>query len=165
MTTELGVRVEQDFSSYVAARGAALQRFAHLVTGGATEAPDLVQDVLLRAWPRWDRLIRSGTVEAYLRRAIVNASVDRWRRVGRVLTVADPEPYMPLVEARDDAHEAWELCAELPPVQRAALVLRFHEDLSFAQVAEQLGCAESTARSHVHRAIRALRARLEESDE
>ncbi len=59
-----------------------------------------------------------------------------------------------------DADHAWALCAELPPPQRAAVVLRFYEDLPFAEIGRILGCPESTARSHVHRALAALRQRL-----
>jgi DNA-directed RNA polymerase specialized sigma24 family protein len=45
----------------------------------------------------------------------------------------------------------------LPRQQRVALVLRFYEDLSFAQIAAVLDCAEPTARSHVHRGLAGLR--------
>lgn len=61
-----------------------------------------------------------------------------------------------------DADAAWRMCRELPVNQRAAVVLRFYEDLPFARIAEILGCTESTARSHVHRAVAGLRARLAE---
>lgn len=154
----------EDFAAYVAARSAALQRFAYLMTGDPTECADLVQEALERAYPRWSGLVKRGTHEAYLKRSIVNASVDRWRKLGRVTPVADVAPYddrvVTAVEGGTDADEAWRLCAELPPLQRAAVVLRFHEDLSYAQIAGLLGCAEATARSHVHRALGTLRARL-----
>lgn len=157
-----------DFGGWVASRSAALQRFAYLVTGSADNAPDLVQDALMRAYPRWAALSREGTAEAYVRRSIVNASISGWRKNRRLVSVADPEP---LAEPRDsgattyaDADAAWRLCAELPTIQRAAVVLRFYEDLSFAQIALVLDCPESTARSHVHRALKALRARLAESE-
>ena len=68
--------------------------------------------------------------------------------------VSDPS------QALADADHAWRLCSELPPQQRAAVVLRFYEDLSFAEIAGILDCPESTARSHVHRALGTLRARL-----
>lgn len=157
-----------DFASWVAARGPALQRFAHLVTGTA-DAPDLVQEALARAYPRWDELSRTDTAEAYVRRSIVNASVSGWRKTRRLVSVDDPEPHVRHPEpdpavAVTDADHAWRLCAELPVQQRAAVVLRFYEDLSFAQIALVLDCPESTARSHVHRAVAALRARLEQEN-
>lgn len=155
---------ETDFASWVAARGPALQRFAHLVTGSA-DAPDLVQEALSRAYPRWAELARTDTAEAYVRRSIVNASVSGWRKTRRLVSVDDPEPLTRTTQpdpavAVTDADHAWRLCAELPPQQRAAVVLRFYEDLSFAQIALVLDCPESTARSHVHRAVATLRDRL-----
>jgi RNA polymerase sigma-70 factor (sigma-E family) len=160
-----------DFETWVAVRGAALQRFAYLVTGSAADAPDLVQEALVRAYPRWASLVREGTAEAYIRRSIVNGSITRWRKSRRSVTVADPQQLAAdHPDATDpaaslaDADEAWRLCLELPPTQRAAVVLRFYEDLAYAQIALVLDCTESTARSHVHRAVTALRARLTESE-
>jgi RNA polymerase sigma-70 factor (sigma-E family) len=159
----------EGFAAYVAARGPALQRFAFLLTGSAHDAADLVQGALERAWPRWSQLSRTTTVEAYLRRSIVNASVSAWRKDRRLVSVEEPEHVLRAGQhQRDhaagvtDADHAWRLCAALPPQQRAAVVLRFYEDLSFAEVAAVLGCPESTARSHVHRAVAALRVRLEQ---
>jgi DNA-directed RNA polymerase specialized sigma24 family protein len=69
-----------------------------------------------------------------------------------------------------DADVAWSFCLSLPRTQRAAVVLRYYDDQSYddqsyAQIADLLGCTESTARSHVRRALIALRARLEGDDE
>jgi RNA polymerase sigma-70 factor (sigma-E family) len=160
-----------EFTAWVAARGPALQRFAYLVTGRADDAPDLVQEALSRAYPRWARLAATGTVEAYVRRSIVNASITGWRKNRHLVVVDDAEP---LVRRRDhhpdpttrldDADEAWALVQTLPARQRAAVVLRFYEDQSFAQIALVLDCAEATARSHVHRAVAALRTRLSQED-
>lgn len=63
-----------------------------------------------------------------------------------------------------DAEVAWQLCESLPPLQRAAVALRFYDDLDYAEIAGILGCAEATARSHVHRALTRLRTRLIEDD-
>lgn len=159
---------ELDFGRWVAARGGALQRFAYLVTGNAADAPDLVQDALAHALPRWDRLAAAGTAEAYVRRSIVNGSVSRWRKSRRLVSVEDVEVVAPRVSVedadettrRDDADAAWRLVRSLPAKQRAAVVLRFYEDLSFAQIALVLDCPEATARSHVHRALGRLREQL-----
>ena len=64
-----------DFAAYVAARGGALQRFAYLMTGDATECADLVQEALERAYPRWRGLARRGTQEASSGAA---SSMRRW---------------------------------------------------------------------------------------
>jgi RNA polymerase sigma factor (sigma-70 family) len=159
-----------DFSDWVVARGASLQRFAYLVTGSAADAPDLVQDALMRAYPRWATLVGEGTAEAYVRRSIVNGSISRWRKNRRVLIVGQPHSLQSDSEEADpaaasvDADQAWRLCLELSPTARAAVVLRFYEDLSFAQIGLILNCPESTARSHVHRALQTLRTRLLESE-
>jgi RNA polymerase sigma-70 factor (sigma-E family) len=152
------------FDEWVAARQAALQRFAYLVSGSAADAPDLVQDALSRAWPRWDSLSRRGTAEAYVRRSIVNGAVSGWRKTRRTVAVADVAAVadQPVVTDSDDALVAWAVVQQLTTTQRAAVVLRFYEDLSYAEIAAVLGCPETTARSHVHRALSTLRSRLEE---
>lgn len=155
------------FEDYVAARSVQLQRFAYLVTRHAEDARDLVQDALLGLFPRWAQVSAGGNVDAYVKRSIVNASISRWRRSGREQPAELPEyadatpDHAPGVT---DAELAWQLCETLPPLQRAAVVLRFYEDLDFAEIGGILGCAEATARSHVHRALTRLRTRLIEDD-
>ncbi len=158
--------VEESFDDYVRARSVALQRFAYLVVGNADDARDCVQDALLGLLPRWDAVRSGGDVDAYVRRSIVNASVSRWRKGGcRTVPVAEPD-LLPGAVTPDhagavaDAALAWQLCDTLPPAQRAAVVLRFWQDLSFAEIGRTLGCTEATARSHVHRALTRLRTRL-----
>ena len=158
------------FEDYVRERSVALQRFAYLVTRHPEDARDAVQDALIGLWPRFDDVRARGDVDAYVHRSIVNASVSRWRRNRRTVPVADP-PDVPAPTASGfedawvDADAAWRLCATLSPDQRAAVVLRFWSGASFAEIAEVLGCAEATARSHVHRALTRLRTQLvEDSD-
>lgn len=159
---------------WVAARGPSLVRFAYLVTGNANDAQDAVQDALVSIYPHWSRLQSLGTVEAYVRRVIVNRHISRWRAWSRHETSRaepeaglgarhEPDAVADLADTQADAALAWQLCATLPRAQRAAVVLRFYEDQSFAQIAEVLGCSESTARSHVHRALATLRIHLREA--
>lgn len=159
-----------DAAAWVAARGPALRRFAYLLTGDADLAGDLVQEALSRAYPRWHSLAQRGTTEAYLRRCVTNASVSRWRARRRLVLVEDPEPLVrehrpDPTAGLADAEVAWALVGTLPPRQRAAVVLRFYEDLDFRQIGAVLGCPPATARSHVHRAVVALRIRLEEEND
>lgn len=156
------------FEDYVTTRSAALLRFAHHLTRNSDDAHDAVQDALLGLYPRWRQIAARGEVDAYVRRSIVNAHVSAWRKVRRIFPTADPSlvgpaPVVPdASQAVADADQALRLCGELPPLQRAAVVLRFYEDRTFAEIAAILGCPEGTARSHVHRALVALRAKLEE---
>lgn len=159
------------FEEYVRERSVALQRFAYLVTRHPEDARDAVQDALIGLWPRFDEVRARGDVDAYVHRSIVNASVSRWRRTRLTTPVEAPDDLRPthtpgFEDDVADADAAWRLCATLGPDQRAAVVLRFWSGLSFAEIADALGCAEATARSHVHRALTRLRTQLlEDSDD
>ncbi|GAA0598911.1 hypothetical protein HPO96_21545 [Kribbella sandramycini] len=96
-----------DFDDWVAQRGAALLRFAYLVTRDHGRAEEAVQDALLSTYSRWKR-------------------------------------------------------ATLPTKQRAAVVLRYYEDLPDADIAVILGCSPATVRSQIHRALASLRETLTE---
>lgn len=167
MTLTREAPVTLAFEDYVAARSVPLQRFAYLVTRNTEDARDLVQDALLGLFPRWAQVSAGGNVDAYVKRSIVNASISRWRRSGREQPAELPDhadatgDHAPGVT---DAALAWQLCETLPPLQRAAVVLRFYEDLDFAEIGGILGCPPATARSHVHRALTRLRTRLIEDD-
>jgi len=160
------------FDEWAAARGPGLLHFAHLVTGSRADAQDAVQDALVAAYPRWDRLRAAGTQEAYVRRSIVNRHISVWRAfrrhehpVAEPAALAATQPRADYATAIADADVAWVLCQSLPRAQRAAVVLRYYEDQSYAQIADILGCTESTARSHVRRALLSLRSRLEGDDQ
>ena len=80
-----------DFDEWVAQRGAALLRFAYLLTRDHARAEEAVQDALIAAYSRWTRICRGQDPEAYVRRSIVNADISRWRRFLRRETPT-PEP-------------------------------------------------------------------------
>lgn len=154
------------FDEWLALRGPALLSFAWMVTRHREDAKDALQDALVGLYPRWSRFEDSDAAEAYLRRSVVNASVSNWRKSGRRLVpVEDPGQMQPPVpdftETHDEADMAWQLCENLSPQQRAAVVLRFKEDCSFSDIARILEIPESTARSHVHRALARLRTMIE----
>lgn len=156
------------FDEWVEARCAGLLRFAYLVTGTQQAAEDAVQSALTKACEKWSRVARADDPDAYVRRMVVNAHVSAWRRAGRrelsvpeVLDASGPDPAESI--ARDDA--VWRVCAALPPQQRAAVVLRFYEDLDYPEIARVLGVAEATVRSHVHRGLAALRTELSKQED
>ncbi|MFF0268927.1 SigE family RNA polymerase sigma factor [Kribbella sp. NPDC004536] len=153
-----------DFDDWVTQRGAALLRFAYLVTRDHSRAEEAVQDALIAAYSRWTRICRTHDPEAYVRRSIVNADISRWRRFFRRETPAadtapvDPAPDPAVAQAEHDA--VWALCATLPAKQRAAVVLRYYEDLPDAEIAVILECSPATVRSQIHRALASLRTTL-----
>lgn len=155
-----------DFDDWVRTRGPALLRFGYLVTHDRDQAEDAVQDALVALYPRWSKVLRNGDPERYARRCIVNADLTRWRRFRRRETpVADSASL--LTQGTDDTADGsaeqdvvWALCATLPTRQRAAVVLRYYEGLSDAEIADILGCTDGTVRSQIHRALAALRQRI-----
>jgi RNA polymerase sigma-70 factor (sigma-E family) len=155
-----------DFDLWAAERGRSLLVFATAVTGNREAARDAVQDALVAVYLRWRRLAAGGEPDAYARRVIVNRHISWWRRLGRRerLTAFDVDHERaaePTQDALADADLARRLLAELPARQRAAVALRFYDDLAFAEIATILDCPESTARSYVHRALARLRSQLE----
>jgi RNA polymerase sigma-70 factor (sigma-E family) len=158
-----------DFDVWAGECGRSLLVFATAVTGNREEARDAVQDALVAVYLRWRRLTSAGEPGAYARRVIVNRHISWWRRLGRRerltafevdhATTAEPAAQDRLA----DADLARGLLAGLPARQRAAIALRFYDDLPFAEIARILDCPESTARSYVHRALERLRAQLREN--
>jgi RNA polymerase sigma-70 factor (sigma-E family) len=150
-----------DFDEWVTQRGAALLRFAYLVTRDHSRAEEAVQDALIAAYSRWTRICRVQDPEAYVRRSIVNADISRWRRFFRRETPTEntatagsaPDP----ADAQAEHDAVWALCATLPAKQRAAVVLRYYEDLPDADIAVILDCSPATVRSQIHRALASLR--------
>ena len=139
-------------------------RLAFLLTGDRALAEDLVQEAFARLVGRLRHLREADAFGAYLRRTIVNlvTSHFRRRRVERVYlesVARRPEVETnPNWELDERMHEA---LLDLPKRQRAAIVLRFYEDLSDVQTAEIIRCSTGTVRSLVSRGMRTLRSKLE----
>jgi RNA polymerase sigma-70 factor (sigma-E family) len=139
-------------------------RLAFLLTGDRALAEDLVQDAFARLVGRLRHLRDPGAFGAYLRRTIVNLATShfRHRRVERAYlereAAARSREGNPN-EAFDETMHA--VLLRLPQRQRAAIVLRFYEDLSDAQTAEILRCSAGTVRSLVSRAMKTLREAFE----
>jgi RNA polymerase sigma-70 factor (sigma-E family) len=141
-----------------------LKRQAFLLCGDESQAEDLVQDVLVRAFARPLRTPRPGAAEAYVRVIMVNLFIDgarrrsRWNRTAPLLTgtetVADPADQ---VLDRDVMLTALN---DLSPRQRACVVLRYYQDLPVARVASALGVAEGTVKRYLSEAMTRLAVRL-----
>ncbi|MBT8224301.1 MAG: SigE family RNA polymerase sigma factor [Dactylosporangium sp.] len=156
--------MSDDFDSFVVARGRALLRFAYVLSGNGHLAEDIVQEVLARAHQKWSRIESMEAPEAYIRRAIVREYLS-WRR-RRASTEEVMADVPDRADPSDPAHtfvergQMWELLSELPRSQRAVLVLRFYGDLADEDIANTLGCSQSTVRAHASRALARLRSVL-----
>lgn len=141
-------------------------RLAYLLTGDRTLAEDLLQDAFAHVVGRFHHLRYPEAFAPYLRRTILNLSRShfRRRRVERAyaerLARAPDRLGNPNDELDMSVHEA---LLRLPARQRAAMVLRFYEDLTAEQTAEVMGCSSGTVRALVFRGMRTLRSELEET--
>ena len=154
-----------DFDEWVAARGPSLLRLARVLSGNAAEAEDVVQEALSRAWSRWSRISAMTDPAAYVRRMVVHEHTSWWRKFRRRESPTDAV-LDGVVEDRapHDHDRIWAACRRLPEAQRTAVVLRFYEQLEYAEIAELTGVREGSVRSRVSRGLAALREDLGERD-
>jgi RNA polymerase sigma-70 factor (sigma-E family) len=148
----------REFREFFAPR---LLGLAYLLRGDATEAEDLTQIALARAFVAWRRVRDSDHPDAYVRRILVNANRRRFgrRRVTEDLVATVPETAGPAggFTAVEDRAGLAAALATLPPGQRAVVVLRYCDDLSEDQVAKVLGRSVGTVKSQASRGLAKLR--------
>jgi RNA polymerase sigma-70 factor (sigma-E family) len=153
-----------DFGEFVRASLPGLLRYGHALTGNPHDAADLVQSVLEKIGARWSRVRgKSGGPLAHVRRSMANAQISRWRRTRRENLVADL-PDAALVADVDpfEQEPLWQALRDLPPRQRALIVLRYHEGLSEVEIARTLRVSQGTVRSQTGKAIASLHRKMAE---
>jgi RNA polymerase sigma-70 factor (sigma-E family) len=153
--------LDAEFSAFVHRRARRHLRTAVLLTGDWHTAEDLVQTCLVKLYRAWPRLDTGVDPDAYLRRMLINTRRSwwrvGWRREAPVASVPDRAGEADGQDRHAVAESVRQALGALPARQRAALVLRFFEDLPEAQVADLLGCSVGTVETHTHRGIRRLR--------
>ena len=149
------------FADFVAARSASLQRAAYLMVGDVGLAQDLVQEALTKTYVAWPKLRDPANADAYTRKAITTTAITWFRRkswAGERATGVLPERsgggHADEVAVRTSLMQA---LGQLPPRQRAVIVLRYYEDLTEAQAAAVLGCAVGTVKSQASAGLAKLR--------
>lgn len=157
---------EESFRVFARRQTPVMRRSAYLLCGDWHAADDLVQMALLKLFKAWPRIERQRTPTNYARKALLNCWLDEKRRPWRRHEQTEGE--MPDVEhagtdpslAHERLHTHDELVAvlaEVPPRQRAVLVLRYFQQLSITETAAALGCSEGTVKSQANRGLTALR--------
>lgn len=144
------------FDQFVQDRGSRLLRSAWLLTGDKQHAEDLVQTALVKCFSRYNG--EDDRFEGYVRKAIHRTYISWWRRSSwhekpveqvrdQILSGGDVERRLDLARA----------LRSLSRPQRAAVTLRYFDDLTIPEVAKTLGIPEGTAKTHIHRGLAALK--------
>ncbi len=155
------------FADFFASQQRKALRLAYLLTGDGDLAEEVVAEVFVRMYSKWQR----GTIDdpaAYLRRALINHVNSTFRRF-EVRRRLDPLNGSQLASAADsgvdDRDSVQRALLMLPVRQRAAVALRYLEDLSEAQTADALGVSVGTVKSQVSRGLDRMRELLEANAE
>jgi RNA polymerase sigma-70 factor (sigma-E family) len=154
------VRDRLAFGEYVRTRSRALLRAAQAMTGNKSDAEDLVQATLVKAYQSWDRISDPAALDTYVRRVMVNTHISGWRRRRLDEYPTDDLPDSPEADATGDADlrdVVQRAIDRLPRQMRAAVMLRFYDDMTEPEVAAALGISIGTVKSTVARAVAKLR--------
>jgi RNA polymerase sigma-70 factor (sigma-E family) len=148
------------FRDYVLTRGTSLLRIAIMLTGNRTDAEDLVQAALAKTYLAWGKINDRAALDAYVRRAMVNTHISWWRRRKLDEFPTDELPDQAVADhARDSdlAEVVRRALDRLPERMRAAVMLRYFEDMTEPEIAALLGVSLGTVKSTVSRAVARLR--------
>ncbi len=159
----MGGTRDDGFTAYVAGRRAHLFRTAYLLCGDPHRAEDIVQTALAKLYVAWPRASRADSVDAYVRRVIINSHLDETRRPWRRESPTEDERLdraAPAGVAPEDADALWAALKDLGPKQRRVVVLRHYWGLSVEETAADLGVSPGTVKSQTSAALEKLRTAL-----
>jgi RNA polymerase sigma-70 factor (sigma-E family) len=154
-------RSRESFVEFVVARQRHWLRMAYLLCNDRQFAEDLVQQSLEKLYVVWPKVAAADSPDAYVRKAIVNVYLSETRRMWRRRERPSDDPAAGVVatvdEPPDDRIDLARALSRLPKRQRMVLILRFADDLSVAETAAVMGCAEGTVKAHTSAALKAIR--------
>jgi RNA polymerase sigma-70 factor (sigma-E family) len=158
---------EESFRRFAVEHAARLRRSAYLYCGDWHLAEDLMQSTFIKIYRSWSRVQKDESLANYSRTVLLRTWLDEKRRPWRRSEQSEAAVPEHLDDSRGPADSPDRLWARdlvhqgllrLPPRQRAVLVLRYFDDLSVAEAARVMGCAEGTVKSQTAHGLRALRA-------
>lgn len=153
------------FSTYFAS----LAVVAHRVVQDQDAAKDIVQDVFVRLWTHRDKLQITTSLQSYLRRSVVNASIDHKRRFYEKNKEAlehhgewsDNSPSVDSeLREKDIKQQINNAISTLPERCRLIFVLSRYEELTYAQIAARLDISVKTVENQMTKALKMLRKKL-----
>ena len=161
---------DEEFRAFYLAEGERLERFATMLVGDPFQGAEHAQEALARVYARWGRM-RHESPRAYVRQVVLNLvrSAHRARKLRALKPIPQwageaDRPRDGLDDRVADSMRVVGALQQLTPVRRAAVLLRFYEDLSPDEIARVLDRPVGTVKSDIHRALRQLGPLLEEVD-
>ena len=152
-------RVSDDYTAFFKAEYGRVVRTVELVLGDHEASLDVAQDAFARLYRAWNRVSRYDQPGAFVRRIAINLAISCLRR-RRVQEKALGKLLPPIDEIAESDDSVLGAVRQLPPAQRAAVVLFYFEDQPVSEIARIMDCSESTARVHLHKARGKLAALL-----
>ncbi len=169
--TNTNINSYSNFETLVNAHSAEIFGYLWRMVRDEADAQDCLQEAFLRAYRAYDRLDGRANQRAWLYRIATNVALTHLKRQGREaarriplvpdLRADDPSPGEAAIW-RETIEAVFAAVERLPPQQRAALILRKYQALSYAEIAGTLDCSEEAARANVYQAIKKLRSELGE---
>lgn len=163
-SSEAGNAASESFDTFYLREFRAMVALAYSVSGSASTAEDVAQEAMTRAYRSWAKISQYDKPGTWLRRVTVNLAISNRRRAVSEtkarLSLGPPHTFTDPPTVHD---EIWDAVKKLPARQRIAVALHYLEDRSIAEVADILGCAEATARVHLHRGRQTLHKMLQGS--
>ncbi len=150
---------DADFDEFVNASWPSLFRTSFLLMGDHQLAEGLLQTSLVKVYVAWSRVSKVEDPRAYARTVVTNSAMSWWRRRSATEVTTSFWPDTAVAGHEDSvtqAHVMWQALQQLPPRQRAVMVLRYYEDLSEAEIAKALDISTGSVKTHAHHAVRAL---------
>ena len=150
---------DEVFSEFVQGAWPGLYRTAYLLLGDPGLAEDLVQTALAKTYAAWPKRARRSGCAGVRPNDAASTPPRRGSDGGRGATSCRPRPCPTAAGTTDpsDRPAVLDALAQLPPRQRAVVVLRYYEDLSVAETADALGCSEGTVKSQTSKSLDTLR--------
>lgn len=151
---------DDEFTAFATSRSGSLLRLAYVLSGNHSDAEDLVQIALSKAYVAWPRIRSQNAVESYVRTCLIRThfASRRRRTVAASAIAADHADAgsASALAAVEDRDALWGALHALPPRQRAVIVLKYLEDRDEASIAEILQCSRGTVKSQASKALRTL---------
>ena len=148
----------RDFEDFFRKEFPAMVALAAAVSRSPQAGEDLAQEAMLRARRHWRRISTFDKPGTWVRRVTINLALNSRRGVAREARarLAWWDRHEPAEQPQSLDPDLLDALHALSPHQRAAVSLHYLEDRSTSEIADLLGCSESTARVHLHRGRQAL---------